>query len=54
MPLVGGANGLRQPVHAEDLAKSLDPAIQKLFTSLAEQDTKHRDLIRAAMTRAVA
>jgi len=41
-------------VHAEDLAKSLDPAIQKLFTSLAEQDTKHRDLIRAAMTRAVA
>jgi rubrerythrin len=41
-------------IHAEDLAKSLDPTIQKLFSSLAEQDTKHRDLIRAAMTRAVA
>ena len=41
-------------IHAEDLSKSLDPAIQKLFTGLAEQDIHHRELIQAAMTRAVA
>jgi rubrerythrin len=40
-------------IHAEDLSKSLDPKVQQLFTSLAEQDIKHRDLIQAAMTRAV-
>lgn len=41
-------------VHAEHLARSADPEIQKLFTALAEQDARHRELIRSAMGKIAA
>ena len=41
-------------VHAEQLARSADPEIQKLFTALAEQDARHRELIRSAMGKIAA
>lgn len=35
-------------VHAEELARSGDPAVQKLFVALAQQDDRHRELITRA------
>jgi hypothetical protein len=35
-------------LHAEELAKSAAPAVQKLFASLARQDAKHSEMIRKA------
>lgn len=39
-------------LHAEELARSAAPAVQKLFASLALQDAKHSEMIRKAETRA--
>ena len=36
-------------VHAEELASSGDPEVQKLFGSLAQQDDRHRELIARAL-----
>jgi len=41
-------------VHAEALARTTEPAVQKLFSSLALQDSRHRELIKKAMQRAAA
>jgi rubrerythrin len=41
-------------VHAEELARSTEPAIQKLFSSLAVQDSRHRELIKKALLRVAA
>jgi rubrerythrin len=40
-------------IHAEELSHSADPAVQKLFTSLAEQDARHRAIIESAQPMAV-
>ncbi len=51
MPLVGGANGLRQPVHAEDLAiaaiaAAASPAAANKFYSLPGGETlTYREMI---------
>ncbi len=36
-------------VHAEELARSGDPEVQKLFEALAQQDDRHRELIARAL-----
>jgi rubrerythrin len=36
-------------VHAEELARSGDPAVEKLFGALAQQDDRHRELIARAL-----
>jgi rubrerythrin len=36
-------------VHAEELARSGDPEVQKLFGALAQQDDRHRELIARAL-----
>jgi len=36
---------------AEELARSSEPEIQKLFGSLAQQDSRHRELIQKALER---
>ncbi len=38
-------------VHAEELARSADPEIERLFGSLALQDARHRQLIEEALVR---
>ena len=38
-------------IHAEELARSSEPEIQKLFGSLAQQDSRHRELIQKALER---
>jgi rubrerythrin len=39
-------------IHAEELSVSADPEVHKLFSSLAEQDARHRALIESAQARA--
>ncbi len=41
-------------IHAESMTKLLDRDVRKLFASLAEQDGQHRELVKLALTRAVA
>ncbi len=41
-------------VHAEQLARSAEPEIQRLFAALAEQDAHHRELIQNALGKAAA
>jgi rubrerythrin len=41
-------------VHAEQLARSAEPEIQKLFAALADQDARHRELIQIALGKAAA
>ena len=41
-------------VHAEQLARSAEPDVQKLFAALAEQDARHRELIQNALGRIAA
>ena len=38
-------------VHAEELARSADPEVERLFGSLALQDARHRQLIEEALGR---
>lgn len=38
-------------VHAEELARSADPEVQRLFGSLALQDARHRELVEDALGR---
>jgi rubrerythrin len=38
-------------IHAEQLARSADPEVAKLFSSLAVQDARHRALIEGAGSR---
>jgi hypothetical protein len=38
-------------IHAEELAKSVAPAVQKLLAALATQDAKHSEMIRKAEAR---
>ncbi len=38
-------------IHAEELAKSAAPAVQKLFAALATQDARHSEMIRKAEAR---
>ena len=49
MPLVGGAPGLRQPVHAEDLANNrsrIEPATINKFYALSGSETlSYREMI---------
>jgi rubrerythrin len=35
-------------IHAEELCRTADPDVRKLFTSLAEQDARHRAIIESA------
>jgi rubrerythrin len=39
--------------HAEQLARSADPDVHKLFSSLAEQDARHRAIIESAQPMAM-
>lgn len=41
-------------IHAEELARSAEPEIQKLFGTLAEQDARHHELIRNALGKLAA
>jgi rubrerythrin len=41
-------------LHAEELARSSEPDIQKLFAALAQQDGRHRELIQRALEREAA
>ena len=41
-------------IHAEELAKSAAPAVQKLFAALATQDARHSEMIREAEVRVTA
>lgn len=41
-------------LHAEELARSSEPDIQKLFAALAQQDGRHRELIQKALEREAA
>jgi rubrerythrin len=41
-------------IHAEELARSAAPEVQKLFASLAKQDAKHSEMLRKAEARAIA
>lgn len=38
-------------IHAEELARSAAPEVQRLFASLAKQDAKHSEMLRKASTR---
>jgi rubrerythrin len=38
-------------IHAEELARSSEPAIQKLFGALSTQDARHQELIQKALDR---
>jgi hypothetical protein len=41
-------------IHAEEMARSAEPEIQKLFVALAQQDARHHELIRDAQERVAA
>lgn len=41
-------------IHAEELARSAEPDVQKLFASLSQQDVRHRELIQRALERSAA